>query len=73
MKLAYSGPGYSERTDGKPSFSDMVGTSTGSMVGLIARFRNEAMFGEDVAAERADFAGFEPELAEGHLRGGLGS
>jgi hypothetical protein len=28
----------------------VVGTSTGSIVGLVARFRNEAIYGEDVAA-----------------------
>jgi hypothetical protein len=50
VKLAYSGPGYSDRTDGKHSFSEVVGTSTGDMVGLVARFRNDAIFGEDVAA-----------------------
>ena len=50
VKLAYSGPGYSDRTDGKHSFSEVVGTSTGSIVGLVARFRNEAIYGEDVAA-----------------------
>ena len=52
MKLAYSGPGYSDRTDGKHSFSEVMGTSTGTMVGLVARFRNEAVYGEDVAAVR---------------------
>ena len=52
VKLAYSGPGYSDRTDGKHSFSEVVGTSTGDMVGLVARFRNDAIYGEDVAAVR---------------------
>jgi hypothetical protein len=50
VKLAYSGPGYSDRTDGKHSFSEVVGASSGSIVGLVARFRNEAIYGEDVAA-----------------------
>ncbi len=50
VKLAYSGPGYSERNDGKHSFSEVVGISTGDMVGLVARFRNEAVYGEDVPA-----------------------
>lgn len=52
VKLAYSGPGYSERTDGKHSFSEVVGTSTGDMVGLVVRFRNDAIYGGDVAAVR---------------------
>jgi len=52
VKLAYSGPGYSDRTDGKHSFSELVGTSTGDMVGLVARFRNDAIYGKDVAAVR---------------------
>ena len=52
VKLAYSGPGYSDRTDGKHSFSEVVGTSTGDMVGLVARFRNDAIYSEDVAAVR---------------------
>jgi hypothetical protein len=52
VKLAYSGPGYSDRTDGKHSFCEVVGTSTGDMVGLVARFRNDAVYGEDVAAVR---------------------
>jgi hypothetical protein len=52
VKLAYSGPGFSDRTDGKHSFSEVVGTSTGDMVGLVARFRNDAIYGEEVAAVR---------------------
>jgi hypothetical protein len=52
VKLAYSGPGYSDRTDGRHSFSEVEGVSTGDMVGLVARFRNEAIYGEDVAAVR---------------------
>lgn len=52
VKLRYSGPGYSERTDGKHSFSEVEGLSTGDMVGLVARFRNEAVYGQDVAAVR---------------------
>jgi hypothetical protein len=50
VKLAYSGPGFSDRTDGKHYFSEVEGVSTGDMVGLVARFRNEAIFGEDVVA-----------------------
>jgi hypothetical protein len=53
VKLAYSGPGFSDRTDGKHSFSEVEGVSTGDMIGLIARFRNEAIYGEDVAAVHA--------------------
>jgi hypothetical protein len=53
VKLAYSGPGYSDRTDGKHSFSEVVGTSTGDMVGLVARFRNDAIYGEDVTGVRS--------------------
>jgi len=49
VKLMYSGPGYSDRTDGKHSFSEVVGPSTGTMIGLVARFRNDAVYGEDVA------------------------
>ena len=52
VKLRYSGPGYSDRTDGKHSFSEVEGVSTGDMVGLVARFRNEAIFGADIAAVR---------------------
>jgi hypothetical protein len=52
VKLAYSGPGYSDRTDGKHSFSEVIGPSTGTMIGLVGRFRNEAVYGEDVAAVR---------------------
>jgi hypothetical protein len=50
VKLRYSGPGYSDRTDGKHSFSEVEGVSTGDMVGLIACFRNDAVYGEDVAS-----------------------
>jgi hypothetical protein len=53
VKIAYSGPGFSDRTDGKHSFSEVEGVSTGDMVGLVARFRNEATYGEDVAAVHA--------------------
>ena len=53
VKIAYSGPGFSDRTDGKHSFSEVEGVSTGDMVGLVARFRNEAIYGEDVAAVHA--------------------
>jgi hypothetical protein len=49
VKLAYSGPGFSDRTDGKHSFSEVEVVSTGYMIGLVARFRNEAIYGEDVA------------------------
>ena len=52
VKLAYSGPGFSARTDGKHSFSKVEGTSTGDMIGLVTHFRNEAIYGEDVAAVR---------------------
>jgi hypothetical protein len=50
VKLAYSSPGFTARTDGKHSFSEVEGVSTGDMIGLVARFRNEAIYGEDVAA-----------------------
>lgn len=53
VKIAYSGPGFSERNDGKHSFCEVEGVSTGDMVGLVARFRNEATYGEDVAAVHA--------------------
>jgi hypothetical protein len=53
VKIAYSGPGFSDRNDGKHSFSELDGASTGDMVGLVARFRNEAIYGEDVEAVRA--------------------
>ena len=53
VKLAYSGPGFSERTDGQHSFSEVKGVSTGDMIGLVARFRNEAIYGENVATVRS--------------------
>ena len=53
VKIAYSGPGYSDRNDGKHSFSEVEGASTGDMVGLVARFRNEAIYGEDVETVHA--------------------
>jgi hypothetical protein len=53
VKIAYSGPGFSDRTDGMHSFSEVEGANTGDMIGLVARFRNEAIYGEDVAAVRA--------------------
>jgi hypothetical protein len=53
VKIAYSGPGFSERTDGMQSFSEVEGASNGDMIGLIARFRNEAIYGREVAAIRA--------------------
>jgi hypothetical protein len=53
VKIAYSGPGFSDRNDGKHSFSEVEGASTGDMVGLVARFRNEAIYGEDVEPVRA--------------------
>ncbi len=53
VKIAYSGPGFSDRNDGKHSFSEVEGASTGDMVGLVVRFRNETIYGEDVVAVRA--------------------
>ena len=53
VKLAYSGPGFSDRTDGKHSFSEVEGVSTGDMIGVVARFRNEAIYGDAVAAVHA--------------------
>jgi hypothetical protein len=35
------------------SFSGVEGASNGDMIGLVARFRNEAIYGQDVAAVRA--------------------
>jgi hypothetical protein len=52
VKIAYSGPGYSDRTDGMHFFSEVEGASTGDMIGLVARFRNEAIYGQDVEAAR---------------------
>ncbi|MGA2903435.1 MAG: hypothetical protein ABSD98_06375 [Candidatus Korobacteraceae bacterium] len=52
VKLAYSGPGFSRATDGMHSLSEVVGTSRGDMIGLVARFRNEAVFGQDIKAIR---------------------
>lgn len=34
------------------SFSEVEGASTGDMIGLVARFRNEAIYGQDVAPVR---------------------
>jgi hypothetical protein len=53
VKLTYSGPGFSERTDGMQSFSEVNGVSNGDMIGLVARFRNEAIYGQEVAAVKA--------------------
>jgi hypothetical protein len=53
VKIAYSGPGFSDRNDGKHSFCEVEGASTGDMVGLVARFRNDAIYGEDVEAVHA--------------------
>ena len=52
VKLRYSGPGYGSSTDGMHSFSEVVGASRGDMIGLVARFRNEAVFGQDIKAIR---------------------
>jgi len=43
----------SDRNDGKHSFSKVEGASTGDMVGLVTRFRNDAIYGEDVEAVHA--------------------
>jgi hypothetical protein len=49
----YSGPGFSSRTDGMNSFSEVIGfNSKGDMIGLVARFRNEAIYGQDINAIR---------------------
>ena len=53
VKIAYSGPGFSPRTDGMHSFSEIEGASKGDMIGLVARFRNEAIYGQEVTAVRA--------------------
>src|SRR5260370_8384419 len=53
VKIAYSGPGFSERTDGMHSFSEVEGASNGDMIGLVARFRNEAIYGQEVNTVRA--------------------
>jgi hypothetical protein len=53
VNIAYSGPGFSERRDGMQSFSEVEGASNGDMIGLVARFRNEAIYGQEVAAVRA--------------------
>jgi hypothetical protein len=50
VKLTYSGPGFSERMDGMQSFKEVEGVSNGDMIGLAARFRNEAIYGQVVAA-----------------------
>src|ERR1700722_5022253 len=48
VKITYSGPGFSDRTDGMHSFSEVHGNSNGDMIGLVARFRNEAIYGQNV-------------------------
>jgi hypothetical protein len=53
VKIAYSGPGYSQRTDGMHSFSEIEGASKGDMIGLVARFRNEALYGQEITIVRA--------------------
>ena len=53
VKIAYSGPGFSSRTDGMHSFSEIEGASKGDMIGLVARFRNEAICGQEVTTVRA--------------------
>jgi hypothetical protein len=53
VKLAYFGPGFSPRTDGMHSFSEIEGASTGDMIGLVARFRNEAIYGQEITTARA--------------------
>lgn len=53
VKIAYSGPGFSPRTDGMHSFSEIEGARKGDMIGLVARFRNEAIYGQEVTAVRA--------------------
>jgi hypothetical protein len=53
VKIAYSGPGYSPRTDGMHSFSEIEGASKGDMIGLVARFRNEAIYGQEITTVRA--------------------
>jgi hypothetical protein len=52
VKIAYSGPGFSERTDGMQSFSEVEDASNGDMIGLVARFRNEAIYGQEVTTAR---------------------
>lgn len=52
VKLTYSGPGFSSSTDGMHSFSEVTGTSKGDMIGLVARFRNEAIFGQEIRPVR---------------------
>ena len=53
VKIAYSGPGFSPRTDGMHSYSEIEGASKGDMIGLVARFRNEAIYGQEVTTARA--------------------
>jgi len=48
VKIAYSGPGFSSRTDGMLSYSEVQDDSHGDMIGLVARFRNEAVYGRKV-------------------------
>lgn len=53
VKIGYSGPGFSARTDGMHSFSEIEGASKGDMIGLVARFRNEAIYGQKITIVRA--------------------
>ena len=53
VKIAYFGPGFSPRTDGMHSFSEIEGASGGDMIGLVARFRNEAIYGQEITTARA--------------------
>jgi hypothetical protein len=53
VKIVYSGPGYSPTTDGMHSFSEIEGASEGDMIGLVARFRNEAIYGQEITTVRA--------------------
>lgn len=58
VQIAYFGPGFSKSTDGMHSFSEVAGTAgitmapESRMIGLVARFRNEAIFGQDIKAIR---------------------
>jgi hypothetical protein len=53
VKIDYSGPGYSPRTDGMHSFSEIEAGSRGDMIGLVVRFRNEAVYGQEITTARA--------------------
>ena len=53
VKIAYSGPGFSPRTDGMHSFSEIEGPSKGDMIGLVARFRNQTKYAQEVTTVRA--------------------